>query len=53
MLRMVDKKYIRKKHFVEGWSIRQISKQLKIARQTVRKMLMDSEIQKTSQGTVP
>lgn len=46
MLRMVDKEYIRKKHFVEGWSIRQISKQLKIARQTVRKMLMDSEIPK-------
>lgn len=46
MLRMVDKEYIRKKHFLEGWSIRELSKQLKISRQTVRKMLKDGEIPK-------
>jgi len=46
MLRMVDKEYIRKKHFLEGWSIRELSRQLKISRQTVRKMLKDGEIPK-------
>lgn len=44
MLRMVDIEYIRKKHFIEGWSIRKISKNLCIARQTVRKALQSSEI---------
>jgi len=44
MLRMVDIEYIRKKHFVEGWSIRKISRQLDLARQTVRKALQSSEI---------
>jgi transposase len=43
---MIDKEYIRKKHFLEGWSIRELSRQLKISRQTVRKMLMDGEIPK-------
>lgn len=46
MLRMVDKEYIRKKHFLEGWSIRELSKQLRISRQSVRKMLKDGEIPK-------
>ncbi|SHN88607.1 IS21 family transposase [Desulfitobacterium chlororespirans] len=44
MLEMVDKEYIRKKHFVEGWSIRKISRNLKVARQTIRKALNDSHI---------
>ncbi|QQE81541.1 IS21 family transposase [Alicyclobacillus sp. SO9] len=44
MYGMVDKEYIRKKHYVEGWSIREISKSCKVARQTVRKMLKNSEI---------
>ena len=35
MLRMIDKEYIRKKHFLEGWSIHELSRQLKISRQTV------------------
>jgi transposase len=46
MYTVIDKEYIRKKHFVEGWSIRRISKELKIARQTARKMLEDGEIPK-------
>ena len=44
MLRMVDIEYIRKKHFIEGWSIRKISRNLDVARQTVRKALQSSEI---------
>ena len=36
----------RKKHFLEGWSIRELSRQLKISRQTVRKMLEDGEVPK-------
>lgn len=44
MYGMVDKEYVRKKHFVDGWSIRRLSMQLKIARQTVRKLLVDAEI---------
>ena len=46
MLEVVDIEYIRKKHFVEGWSIRKISRQLKYARQTVRKALASSQIPK-------
>lgn len=42
MLRMVDKEYIRKKHYVEGWSVRRISRNCEIARQTVRKCLADA-----------
>ncbi len=42
MLRMVDKEYIRKKHFVEGWSIHRISRQCEVSRQTVRKCLKDA-----------
>lgn len=41
---MVDKEYIRKCRFVYGWSIREISRQCRISRQTVRKFLEDSEI---------
>lgn len=44
MYTVIDKEYIRKKHFVEGWSIRRISKELQHARQTVRKMLEDGEV---------
>jgi transposase len=40
---MVDVEFIRKKHLVEGWSIRRISHQLRLARQTVRKALMSAE----------
>lgn len=50
MYRMVDKEYVRKRHYVDGWSIRELSKQLKIARQTVRKMLEDAEIPRYHQG---
>lgn len=41
---MVDIEFIRKKHFVEGWSIRKIAKSLEISRQSVRKTLAGSEI---------
>lgn len=44
MLRMVDKEYIRKKHYIEGWSIRKISRNFEVSRQTVRKALEDSNI---------
>jgi transposase len=40
---MVDIEYIRKKHLVEGWSVRRISRQLDVARQTVRKALASAE----------
>jgi transposase len=43
---MVDKEYIRKLYFVEGWSIRKISRQLPVSRPTIRKMLQDAEIPK-------
>ena len=46
MYAMVDKEYVRKRHYVGGWSIRKLSMQLKISRQTVRKMLADSKIPK-------
>jgi hypothetical protein len=44
MLGMVDKEYIRKKHLIEGWSIRKISRNLGTARQTVRKALDNADI---------
>jgi transposase len=50
MYGMVDKEYVRKRHFVDGWSIRKLSSQLKIARQTVRKLLEDAEIPKYNRG---
>ena len=46
MLEMVDIEYIRKKHLIEGWSIRKISRNLSVARQTVREALQNSEIPK-------
>lgn len=46
MIGMVEKEFIRKKHFLNGWSIRRISKTLSISRQTVRKALESSEIPK-------
>lgn len=46
MLKMIDIEYIRKKHFVEGWSIRRISRNRNVARQTVRKALHSSDIPK-------
>jgi len=39
MLKMVDIEYIRKKHLIEGWSIRRIARQAEVSRQTVRKAL--------------
>ena len=44
MYDMVDKEYIRKRHYIDGWSIRELSKRLNMARQTVRKMLLDAEV---------
>lgn len=44
MIRMAEKELIRKKHFVEGWSIRKVAKMLEISRQTVRKALKDSSV---------
>lgn len=41
---MVDLEFIRKKHLVDGWSIRRISRQLGLARQTVRKALRVTEL---------
>jgi transposase len=43
MRKMVDIEFIRKKHFIDGWSIRRIGQQLGIARQTVRKALESSD----------
>jgi transposase len=36
---MVDVEFIKKKHVDDGWSIRKIARQLKVSRQTVRKVL--------------
>jgi len=44
VLKMVDLEFIRKKHLVDGWSIRRISRQLRLARQTVRKALLLTEL---------
>lgn len=43
MLGVVDIEYIRRKHYVEGWSIRKISRQCLVSRQVVRKALKSSE----------
>jgi transposase len=40
---MVDIEFIRKKHLVDSWSVRRISRQLGLARQTVRKALLVTE----------
>ena len=44
MLKMANIELIRKLHFKEGRSIRQISKDLKLSRQTIRKALEQNEI---------
>ena len=44
VLKMVDIEFIRKKHFVDGWPIRRISRQLGISRQAVRKALSISDV---------
>ncbi len=43
MLGMVDKELIRKLVLVKGWSIREVARELKVARQTVRKCLADAQ----------
>jgi transposase len=43
MLTVVDIEYIRRKFYVEGWSIRKIAKQLAVSRPTVRKALKSAE----------
>lgn len=43
MIGMVDKELIRKLVLVKGWSIREVARELKIARQTIRKCLADAE----------
>lgn len=40
---MVDIEFIRKRHFIDGWSIRTISRQLRLSRQAVRKALASAE----------
>lgn len=46
MRTMFEVEFIRKKHFVEGWSIRSIAKRLSVSRATVRKALRNAEIPK-------
>ncbi|MDO8655389.1 MAG: IS21 family transposase [bacterium] len=41
---MVDIEFIRKKHFVEGWTIRKISRQFDVSRQAVRKSLASADL---------
>lgn len=43
MFKVVDIEFIRKSHFVEGWSIRKIARQMEISRQSVRKALKSAE----------
>lgn len=43
MIGMVDKEFIRKKYLRNKWSIRKISRQLSISRQTVRRALKDAD----------
>lgn len=42
VLEVLDLEYIRKKHYVEGWSMRKLSRQLDYAGQTIRKTLASS-----------
>lgn len=44
VLKMVDIEFIRKKHFVDGWTIRRISRQLAVSRQAVRKSLASADL---------
>jgi len=53
VLKMVDIEFIRKKHLVDGWSVRRISRQLRLARQTVRKALSDTEPPRYQRGHAP
>ena len=46
MLGMIDIEYIRKKYFLEGWSIRRLSRTLGHARQTIRKAIAGRQISK-------
>jgi transposase len=39
VLKMVDVEYIKKRHALDGWSIRKIARQLELSRQTVRKAI--------------
>ena len=43
LLTMVDIEFIRKKHLVEGWSVRKIGRQVGVSRQSVRKALLSAE----------
>lgn len=43
MLEMVDIEYIRKLYYVKGWSIRKIHRNLGYARQTIRKVIANSQ----------
>lgn len=43
MIGMVDKELIRKLVLVKGWSIREVAREMKIARQTIRKCLVDAD----------
>lgn len=43
MLGVVDIEYIRKKHNLEGWSIRKMARQCLVSRQVVRKALKSAE----------
>ena len=43
MLNVVDIEYIRRKHYIGGWSIRKISRQLEVSRPTIRKALESAE----------
>lgn len=43
MLAVVDIEFIRKKHFVEGWSIRKLARQTEWSRPTIRKALQSAE----------
>lgn len=43
---MVDVEFIRKKHMIDGWSIRKISRQLGMSRQAVRKALESADVPK-------
>jgi transposase len=43
---MVDIEFVRKKHMVDGWSIRKISRQLGMSRQSVRKALQSADLPK-------
>jgi DNA-binding transcriptional regulator YhcF (GntR family) len=46
MLKMANIELIRKLHFKEGRSIRQLAKDLNLSRQTIRKALQQTEIPK-------